>query len=96
MEDKKILVFYVGVGELSDSGVADYMKQVSKRFFNQELIARLNAEVILLPTRSVNSSIECINPTYITDKELIIKHEELMKDYLASLNKFIKDQKSDD
>lgn len=90
MEDRKILVFYIGIGNLDNSEVEQYINRVRQRFFTDEFLTKINAEIILLPTRTENSSIECINPKYITEKELIDKHEDLMKDYLFTLNKYIK------
>jgi len=93
MEDKKILVFYVGIGDMKNEHIEEYMGKVKNIFFSAEFIAKVNAEVMLLPIRDVNSRVECINPKYISDKDLIAKHEELMKDYLESLNNFIDEQK---
>lgn len=94
MEDKKILVFYVGVSDMPDNMVGQYIKRVKDSFLTEDFAIRNHCEMILIPTRNIDSSIECINPKYIIEQELVTKHGELMKDYLATLDKFIKDQKS--
>ena len=36
-------------------------------------------EIIVIPIQSSDTRIECINPKYITDTELIKEHTEMMK-----------------
>lgn len=95
MEDKKIIVFYVGVGDMLDHEVGQYVGRVKDAFFTEELAVRLNCEMILIPTRDVNSRIECINPKYITDEALIVEHRTAMDEYLTSINNFINGEKPD-
>lgn len=37
-------------------------------------------EIIVMPTQSPDTRIECINPKYITDEELIAEHTKLMNE----------------
>lgn len=92
MEDKKIIVFYVGVGDMETNQVGQYIDQIKKAFFTEEFAARLNCEMVLIPTREINSKLECINPKYITNQELIDEHKTLMIDYLEQMNKFIEEK----
>lgn len=93
MEDKKIIVFYVGIGDMSDGNVGEYIERVKKAFCTKEFAERLNCEMILLPTREVNSRIECINPKYIIEEKLIAEHRSSMEEYLTSIEYFIKTKK---
>jgi len=36
-------------------------------------------EVIIIPVQSPHTRMECINPEYITDEELVRKHTEMME-----------------
>lgn len=88
MSDKIILVFYIGIADMNEQEVAQYVHRVQQRFFSQEFIQSNNAEIILLPTRETNSRIECINPKYITDAELIKEHHEKLTKMHNEFQKF--------
>jgi len=88
MEDKKIIVFYVGVGDMSPNAIGENIKKVKRAFRTKEFAERMNCELILLPTREVNSRIECINPKYITEEKLIAEHKSSMEEYLMSMEYF--------
>lgn len=92
MAEPKIFVFYVGVGDLPMQDVGEYMDRVRTRFFTDEFVKKFEgSEMILLPVRETDSRIECINPKYITEEELVREHR-LKMDYLhENLDKFIKE-----
>lgn len=85
MEDRRILVFYIGIGNMHENDIPNYIDSVKVRFFDPEFIKRNNCEIFMIPTRDMNSKIECINPIYITDEKLIAEHEEMMKTLNDSL-----------
>lgn len=87
--DRKILVFYLGVGNMHNGDISEYVDAVRTRFFTQEFVDRNDCEILLLPVRELNSRVECINPVYVTDKDLIKEHETLMQEFNESLNNFI-------
>lgn len=92
--DRRILVFYLGVGQdMNNNDVERYVMRVKKNFFSNDFLKNNNCEVIIIPNRNLESKIECINPLYVTDEELIKEHENLMKEFNSSLNNFIVDQK---
>lgn len=71
----KILVLYVGVAMIRNIDISDYVNAVAKRTIPDTF----QGEVITIPIQSVDCRIECINPEYITDDELIKEHTEMMK-----------------
>jgi len=91
MSEKIILVFYIGIADMNEYQVAQYVQRVQQRFFTEEFIKSNNAEIILLPTRETNSRIECINPKYINDAELIKEHQEKMTSYHNEFQKFVEE-----
>lgn len=94
MDEPKVFVFYVGVGNLENKDVEQYMHNVRTRFFTDEFIRKFEgSELIMLPIRDNNSRIECINPKYITDEELVREHRIKMDQLHENLNHFIKEEK---
>lgn len=75
MEEREILVIYVGVVGIRSEDISDYCHKLAKKIIPTSFIG----EVILLPTQSTDSRIEFINPKYITDEELVKEHTQLMK-----------------
>ena len=73
--ENKILVIYVGVAGIRAIDIPDYVTKVSKKITP----TTFEGEIILLPTQSYDTKIECINPKYITDEDLIKEHTEMMK-----------------
>lgn len=97
--DKKIFVVYVGIGSCQeDKMINEILKgaydAISPVFKDQ------NAEVIFIPTRTIDSKIECINPKYITNKSLIEENElyinKLHKSLDLYLNNIIKKEKNNE
>ena len=86
MEKVKILVLYIGVAGFRSEDVPDYVERVGKRISPQTM----DSEIIIIPTQSHDTRIECINPIYITDEELTKKHTNLMQELHEELETQIK------
>jgi hypothetical protein len=80
-EDKKILVFYIDVRMLETEDIPKFMENLSKRIVPENI----NAEGIMIPVYG-ETKVECINPVYIKDEELIKKHERLMSELHEHIN----------
>jgi len=76
--EAKILVIYIGIGGIRSEDIDTYMQKVTKLITP----ATFEGDVIVLPTQLLiapDTRIECINPKYITETELISEHTEAMK-----------------
>jgi len=73
--ETKILVIYVGVAGIRSEDIPSFVKNLT----NKVIPSTFKGEIISIPTQSANTKIECINPKYMTDVELIIEHTEMMK-----------------
>jgi hypothetical protein len=82
MEEREILVIYVGVANVQPEDISDFCHRVAKKIIPTSFIG----EVILLPVQSLDTRIECINPKYITDEELVKEHTNLMKELNEALH----------
>ena len=78
----KLLVIYVGVANIRSEDISDYIHKVAEKITPKTF----KGEVIFIPTQSTETRVECIDPKYITDVELIKEHLELMKDLNEKLN----------
>ena len=74
-EENKILVIYVGVQGIRMEDIQYFVESITKRISPDTI----KGEIIVIPTQSPDTRIECINPKYITDAELIKEHTEMMK-----------------
>ena len=73
MEEKKIIVFYIDVRLLTPDEVKPYINSVSKRIAPE----KIDGEILFIPVYG-ETKVECIDPVYITEPELIRKHRLLM------------------
>ena len=76
--EAKILVMYIGIGGIRSEDVDTYMKKVTKKITP----TTFEGEIIVLPTQLLvapDTRIECINPVYITDTELVKQHTIMIK-----------------
>jgi hypothetical protein len=73
--ENKILVIYVGVAGIRSEDIENFVRSLSKRISPETF----QGEIIIIPTQSIDTRIECINPKYITESELIQEHTEMMK-----------------
>lgn len=81
---KKTLVAYISIVGIRSEDINDYMHKIVNNIMPEDFEGTL----IYMPTNSLDSRIECIDPKYITNKDLILDNEEL----LAELNKKLKTQ----
>lgn len=77
----KILVLYVGVQGVRSEDIQGFIRKVSERI----VPTTFEGETIIIPIQSLDTRVECINPKYITDSELITEHTELMKNLKLEL-----------
>lgn len=73
--ENKILVIYIGVAGIRSEDITEYSQKIVAKI----MPSTFNGEVIVIPIQSYDTKIECINPKYITNEELIKKHTEMMK-----------------
>ena len=73
--EEKILVLYIGVAGIRSEDIEEYCFRVTKKVFPETF----KGETIVIPIQSPNTKVECINPKYITDVNLIKEHTEKMK-----------------
>jgi len=72
--ETKILVIYVGVQGIRAEDIQDFVNKVTDKIIPKTF----EGEIIIIPTNSPNTKIECINPKYIIEPELIREHTEMM------------------
>ena len=80
-----ILVYYIGVGNINDYEVIEFIEKVTERI----MLNNFSGEIIVIPTNEVNTRVECINPKYITEPELINEHKIMFDRLLIELQKQI-------
>lgn len=79
--ETKILVLYVNVQGLRSEDIEYYTNMVAKRVIPETF----QGEVIVLPVQTTETRIDCINPKYIKDVNLINKHTEMIKELQENL-----------
>lgn len=93
--ETKIIVIYLGIAGIRSEDIGDYIKAVTSKI----IPSTFQGEIIIIPSQSVETKIECINPKYITDDELIKQHTESMKklqDELKIQEELLKKQKENE
>jgi hypothetical protein len=73
--ETKILVLYVGVAGIRWEDIEYFTQSLAKKI----IPSTFQGETIVIPIQSTDSRIECINPKYITEVELIKEHTEMIK-----------------
>lgn len=74
--EHKILVVYVGVAGIRSEDIDSFVHKIVAKV----IPSTFEGEIIVMPTQSPDTRIECINPKYITDEELIAEHTKLMNE----------------
>lgn len=87
--ETKIFVIYVGVAGIRSEDIPTYVQKITKKISPQTF----DGEIIVIPTQSYDTKIECINPKYITDMDLINKNTHMMKELINNLNSQIEQLK---
>jgi hypothetical protein len=89
--EKIILVVYVGVAGIRSEDIETFVHQISRKIAP----STIEGEIIIIPSQSYDTRIECINPVYITDTELIKKHTEMMQKLQTELHHQLKQIKKE-
>lgn len=76
--DDRIFVIYLAVGNMDNIDIEKYCRTTADKYINGNIM-NISDKVIVLPITGFDSRVECINPKYITDPELIKEHEEMLK-----------------
>lgn len=88
IENKLILVYYVSIHNIPENHQNEFLTKIHDRIsLDKETIPNFGAALII-PTYGENR-VECINPVYITDSDLIKKHERLMAELHECMNTFL-------
>ena len=92
MDDKEnlILVYYISVAKVVVDQIPEYVNRVMERIQSNSLGV---GEIIVIPIMG-ETKIECINPKYITDEELIKKNILLMDQLHERLGMYIKESEN--
>lgn len=88
MREKLILVYYIGIGNMTDTEAKDYITMISSKISS----STITGELLFIPISGTDSRIDCINPKYITEIELVTEHNEQMKKLNTELIKYIKNK----
>ena len=72
--EKKILVIYVGVSGIRSEDISTFTNKIAAKIIPSTFVG----EIIVIPVQSPNTKIECINPKYITNKNLIKEYTEMI------------------
>jgi len=83
-EETKILVLYVGVALVRSADITTYINNVVKKIIPKTF----EGETIVIPTQQYDTRIECINPQYVSEEALIVKHTQLMKELHENIEHF--------
>ena len=89
---KLILVYYIDVRNISVDDMQIYVRKIMNKI---SLESPDIGEIIALPIMG-ETKVECINPKYITEPELIREHRLKMDGLHEVINNFIEKNKIDD
>ena len=84
--ESKVFVIYIGVAGIRSEDYESYIKRITEKISP----ISIDGEIITIPVNSYDTRIECINPKYVTDEELVNKHTNLMKELHKELEHQIK------
>lgn len=73
--ENKIIVIYIGVAGIRSEDIEEYVNKITSKIVPESI----KAEFIVIPIQSYDTRLECINPKYITEENLIHEHIEKMK-----------------
>ena len=86
-----ILVIYVGVYGVRSEDIEEFVHKVTKRISPETV----QGEIIVIPTQSPDTRVECINPKYITNAKLVKEHNNMMKKLHEHQLEQIKEENND-
>lgn len=84
-KENKIIVIYVGILDYKTNEVVNNLEEFIDAVSSKIIPETFSGEIIVIPTFDVNTKIECINPRYITEEELIKENNILIKKLNESL-----------
>jgi hypothetical protein len=84
----KIYVLYIGIQKIRSADIEEYINKINNILF--PINVPENSTVLVLPTDSIENRLECIDPIYITDQDLIEKHNNLLSKLNKNINNIIK------
>lgn len=88
MDNNLILVLYLGIGNMIEEDVPEYAGRIQKSLFPEEVIKKLGATLFIIPRRDIQTTLDCINPKYVVDKELYESYNEKLKFLVKEMNQF--------
>lgn len=88
-----ILVYYISINNIREDNIENYINRVIEKVSASSISE--NTETLFIPVYG-ETRIDCINPKYITDGDLIKKHERLMSELHENINHHIKNSKKND
>ena len=91
--DKLILVLYVDVGNIENKYVDKHVKRIGHALFTEDVIRKTEATTFVIPVRGGGTRIECINPKFVVDNEVVREHRIKLDILNENLDNFIKLQK---
>jgi len=83
----KTFVLYIGVRNVREVDIADYLKKIKEKLLPINLPE--DSQLIFLPTDSTENKLVCIDPEYITNDELIARHNVLLYELNTNIKKII-------
>lgn len=89
--EEVILVIYIGVQGIRSEDIEEFVQKISQRISP----SILQGEIIVIPTQSPDTRIECINPKYITDANLIKEHTDMIKELKEHIQHQLKQLKEE-
>ena len=90
-EENKIIIIYIGVQGIRSEDIEIFIKKLTEKITP----STMKGEFIVIPTQSLNTRIECINPKYITEENLIQEHTKMMKKLQEQLQHQLKQLKEE-
>lgn len=79
-------VVYVGISNIEPNEIEEYVRRVTKAIIPPDL----DGNVVVIPVNTENTRIECINPKYITNDDLVKQNTMLLFELNYELQKQIK------
>jgi len=80
-EETKIFVIYVGVAGVRVEDIPNVIQKISQKITPETF----KGEILIIPQQSVDTKVECINPRYVTDAELIKENNKMMSELKLQL-----------
>lgn len=81
-KEVKLLVIYVGVAGIRMEDIDGFVHRIAEKISPQTI----DSEIIIIPSQSNETKIECINPKYITEIDLINENNKMMSKLNEHLN----------